>query len=88
MDNSIGTTSKASLNQNKSIIGNNIDINNSNSSNNNNNNNNQINRLAKPLYLQRLERALRLDNLLRQVETTLNDNRFLSFKIIIYLFLI
>jgi hypothetical protein len=80
MDNSIGTTSKASLNQNKSIIGNNIDINNS--------DNNQINRLAKPLYLQRLERALRLDNLLRQVETTLNDNRFPFFKTIIYLFLI
>jgi hypothetical protein len=80
MDNSIGTTSKASLNQNKSIIGNNIDINNS--------DNNQTNRLAKPLYLQRLERALRLDNLLRQVETTLNDNRFPFFKTIIYLFLI
>ncbi len=82
MDNSIGTTSKASLNQNKSIIGNNID------NNSNNSSNNQINRLAKPLYLQRLERALRLDNLLRQVETTLNDNRFPFFKTIIYLFLI
>ncbi|CAG2164336.1 unnamed protein product, partial [Oppiella nova] len=31
------------------------------------------NRLAKPLYLQRLENALRLDGLIAQVERTLND---------------
>ena len=32
-------------------------------------------KLAKPLHLQQLEEALRLDNLLRQVESTLNDKK-------------
>ena len=35
-----------------------------------------VNRLAKPLYLQRLENALRLDGLIAQVDRTLNDNRY------------
>lgn len=38
--------------------------------------NSDVNRLAKPLYLQRLENALRLDGLIAQVERTLNHNRY------------